>query len=70
MMRLLGNPVVVLLTLAGAALSARAQYPDPAKCPMRGADPTPSTPEAFAGHLSAELQRWTAVVYHTALKVQ
>jgi len=38
--------------------------------PHEGADPTPSTPEAFAGHLSAELQRWTAVVYHTALKVQ
>jgi hypothetical protein len=35
-----------------------------------GADPTPSTPEAFTRHLSAELQRWTPLVDHTALKVQ
>jgi len=35
-----------------------------------GADPTPSTPEAFARHLSAELQRWTALVDRTGLKVQ
>jgi hypothetical protein len=35
-----------------------------------GADPTPSTPEGFTRHLSAELQRWTALVDHAALKVR
>jgi tripartite-type tricarboxylate transporter receptor subunit TctC len=35
-----------------------------------GADPTPSTPETFARHLSAELQRWTALVDRIGLKVQ
>jgi hypothetical protein len=35
-----------------------------------GVDPTPSTPEAFSRHLSAELQRWTALVDHAALKVR
>jgi tripartite-type tricarboxylate transporter receptor subunit TctC len=35
-----------------------------------GADPTPSTPEAFARHLSDELQRWIALVDRTGLKVQ
>ncbi len=35
-----------------------------------GAEPTPSTPEAFARHLSDELQRWTALVDRTGLKVQ
>jgi hypothetical protein len=31
---------VVLLTLAGAAVSALAQYPDPAKWPMRASTDT------------------------------
>ena len=35
-----------------------------------GADPAPSTPEAFARHLSVELQRWTALVDRTGLKVR
>jgi tripartite-type tricarboxylate transporter receptor subunit TctC len=35
-----------------------------------GADPTPSTPEAFARHLSDELQRWTALADRTGLKVR
>jgi len=35
-----------------------------------GADTTPSTPEAFARHLSDELQRWTALVDRVGLKVQ
>ncbi len=35
-----------------------------------GADPAPSTPEALARHLSAELERWTALVDRTGLKVQ
>jgi tripartite-type tricarboxylate transporter receptor subunit TctC len=34
-----------------------------------GADPTPSTPETFARHLTDELQRWTALVERTGLKV-
>jgi tripartite-type tricarboxylate transporter receptor subunit TctC len=35
-----------------------------------GADPMPSTPETFARHLADELQRWTALVDRTGLKVQ
>jgi tripartite-type tricarboxylate transporter receptor subunit TctC len=34
-----------------------------------GADPTPSTPETFARHLTDELRRWTALVERTGLKV-
>jgi tripartite-type tricarboxylate transporter receptor subunit TctC len=37
---------------------------------QEGADPTPSTPEALARHLSAEQGRWTALVDRTGLKVQ
>jgi tripartite-type tricarboxylate transporter receptor subunit TctC len=34
-----------------------------------GAVPTPSTPEAFGRHVSAELQRWTELVARVGLKV-
>jgi len=37
---------------------------------QEGAEPTPSTPEAFGQHLSTELQRWTELVDRTGLKVQ
>jgi hypothetical protein len=33
-------------------------------------DPTPAAPEAFARHLSAELQRWTELVDRSGLKLQ
>ena len=35
-----------------------------------GAEATPSTPEAFGEHLSAELARWNALVERIGLKVQ
>jgi tripartite-type tricarboxylate transporter receptor subunit TctC len=35
-----------------------------------GAEPTPSTPEAFSLHLSVELARWTELVDRTGLKAQ
>jgi tripartite-type tricarboxylate transporter receptor subunit TctC len=34
-----------------------------------GAEPTPSTPEAFGRHLSGELKRWTELVEWIGLKV-
>jgi tripartite-type tricarboxylate transporter receptor subunit TctC len=34
-----------------------------------GAEPTPSTPEAFGQHLSAELKRWVELVERIGLKV-
>jgi len=34
-----------------------------------GAEPTPSTPEAFGQHLSAELKRWIELVERIGLKV-
>ena len=35
-----------------------------------GAKPTPATPEALGQHLSAELQRWSALAARVGLKVQ
>jgi len=35
-----------------------------------GAEPTPSTPEAFGNHVSAELARWSTLVERIGLKVQ
>jgi tripartite-type tricarboxylate transporter receptor subunit TctC len=34
-----------------------------------GAEPTPSTPEAFGHHLSGELKRWIELVERIGLKV-
>src|SRR5262249_46279905 len=34
-----------------------------------GADPTPSTPEAFGRHIATELARWTELVERNGLKV-
>jgi tripartite-type tricarboxylate transporter receptor subunit TctC len=65
-----GTPPEVIARLAEALQKTMADPAVREKFTAQGAEPTPSTPEAFARHIRAEIEKWTRIARAANIKIE